>query len=175
MTVRHPDPKVIAAALREAATVIEQHGHQATRLAPELAARGYPVSTLGDGGSRGSSDHTSTERAALGPGNRWDAIDDRLAKALRTAWGAATLAQALVADVVAHAQDDDPVPAGTGGCQVCSTVCRPTAKRPNFRLRAGLCPTCYKGWLRADKPMMADWVRARRAELTAPNGLRSVS
>jgi hypothetical protein len=75
-----------------------------------------------------------------------------------------------MANVLHHATDIDPVPVGTGECQACGRFCRPTDKRPGFRLRSGLCPSCFNAWGNAGKPERSDWVRERRRRLTDDQG-----
>jgi hypothetical protein len=97
-------------------------------------------------------------------------IDERLAKHLRVIWASVTEASGLVSLVNSHAPDDDPVPAGTGHCRCCETFCRPDAKNPGNRLRAGLCPPCYESrrrWQRRNPDgAYMDFVRWRRRQLS---------
>lgn len=163
--------------LRASADEVSAHGARAIALARELAAVGYAASTLGDGGSRGTDDTSSTERAAGLGGpldakprpNRWRGVDARLARAYTTADRAAKDLKTLVADIVQHAEDLDPIPVGTGECQACGRFCRPDKDRPGNRLRSGLCPTDYRAYLRAGQPDRGYWIHQRRGDLTDEN------
>lgn len=175
---RHPTPKVTAAHLRTVADALEDHGTTALRRARELAARGWPAGTLGTG-SRSADPTTSVERA-LGlaasdsdedddevayrpPDDRWVDADRELARRWRAAFTAIARLHDYVADLVAHADDVDPIPAGTGECQACSTFCRPTKDHPDFRLKAGLCPRHYKAWRRSDL-VKSEWLVRHRKD-----------
>ncbi len=112
-------------------------------------AHGYPASTLGDGGSRSSDRTSSTERAATETTRLFPGLDQQWATltAQLTQLGVDTLH--ILAVVLSHAPDDDVLPGGTGHCTVptCDTFCNPR-KKPDNRLRAGLCPACHQAWLR---------------------------
>jgi hypothetical protein len=172
----HPKPDVLADHLNRVAETISEHGLAALELAPQLAARGYPTATIGNG-SRSSSDTTSTERAAgtdteRERDTRWDAIDQRLATYLRLIWKAGLDLETLITDIVAHASDIDILPAGTGSCVCCTTLVRPTAKHPDNRLRSGLCPTCHSAWQRfrsANRGDRGTFIAARKRQLEAAN------
>lgn len=173
---RHPTPPIIANHLRDVARTLDNNGRQATRLAELLAARGYPTSTIGDGGaSNGASilvidtdtgpdgervPVTTTEAAALHH-NRWADTDQRLAQLLRLIWTTGLQLEQLVADLIAHADDVDEIPAGTGSCTACDRFCNPR-KDPNDRLRGGLCDACRKHWERTDGLTYDQWLLARR-------------
>jgi hypothetical protein len=160
---RHPSLWALAHHLHDVARVIEEHGrHDGRRAnvatcrcltcrAALLAARGWPAG--GSGSGPRSSDATSTtERAAgalsdtrqLAPPVFAD-VDEHLAKLLRMLWLTGLQLQRTAANVLSHAPDDDPVPAGSGPCQRCPHVCRPDRKEGD-RLRSGYCPTCYERW-----------------------------
>ena len=148
--VRHPKPSIIARQLRHLADTLDDEGQRALDRAAVLAARGYPSSTSGSGVSTGRSDTSSTERAAGVPGNDkgltpplFAGLDEKLAKQLRVVWATALQLAGTIADINSHAPDDDVLPAGTGWCKACDVFVRPTAKKPGFRLRAGLCPSDY--------------------------------
>ncbi len=153
--IRHPAPSIIAKQLRHLADTLDDEGPRAITRAQVLASRGYPTSTGGMGVNGGRSDTTSTERAAGLPGNDrgltppdYADIDDTLAKLLRVLWDAALRTENTIGSINSHASDDDPVPAGTGWCQACDLLVRPTAKKPDFRLRSGFCPADYHAWRR---------------------------
>ncbi|MCI0635559.1 MAG: hypothetical protein L0206_16840 [Actinobacteria bacterium] len=112
------------------------------------AATGYPTRTLSDGAGRSSDSTSSTERAATETGLFAD-LDYRYAAALDTLDRALADAEGAVNRVMAHASDDDVVLAGTGPCVVttCDHLCNPR-KKPDDRLRGGLCPACHQAWLR---------------------------
>lgn len=163
---KHPDPSSIAEALEAAAKALRSNGMDAISMASILASRGYPSATLGDGGSRGSDTTSSTERHG-DPDNHptFANIDWYYAQLLHTAWTSATKIASRTVEIIAHATDIDPTPAGTGSCRACNRLCRPTAAKPGNRLKAGLCPTCYKAWerYRVDGPMLwSEWVAKRR-------------
>jgi hypothetical protein len=162
--VNHPPLTQLADHARAVAKTLDLHaGHDRTRtlngtcrcincLARRLGTDsiGWPTGTLGDGtGARTADPTSSTERAVLDP-DRWATIDRDLDHALRAWWHAGLTVLTLVDQITAHAPDDDPVPAGTGPCTIrtCDTTCRPTAKRPDNRLRSGLCPACRDAWAR---------------------------
>jgi hypothetical protein len=161
-----PTPKDLAARLRMAAAMLDAQGKHAVRLAPELAARGYPSSTLGDGGARGTTPGSSVERAALNadPTRRFVAVDVRLYAQFRTLWMLCNALESTVAAIVVHASDEDPLPAGSGACQCCDRMCRPDAK-PGDRLRAGYCPACYEAWRRLGQPDRVAFELDRRRHL----------
>lgn len=174
----HSTPRQIAAQLRAAARLLEQDGRLAIVAAGHLAARGWPTGTLGDGtGARSTTDLTSVESAVIGrlpdkdvpaelQAGHWDGVDYRLAALQRVAERAAVGLQALITDIVAHAQDLDPIPVGRGECAACSKICDP-ARNPNDRLRSGFCNTCRMRWDRAGRPPRVDWAHARRHEVMA--------
>lgn len=191
MTVSHPPYRRIAANLRDFANLLDvmpEHNRRESSVgncrcvgcrAEILAARGFPSGTLGSG-TRSTTVSSSTERAVglmanedtalLPPDPQFVGLDDNLAKHLRLIWHAVTTASGLVGTVNSHAPDDDPVPAGTGHCMCCETFCRPDDRRPDNRLRSGLCPACHQSWLywRARNPQgqRPDFVRWRRQNLS---------
>jgi hypothetical protein len=141
-------------------------------MAALLAARGWGTSTLGDDGSRSTEGTSTTERAALSDfRDPWQAVDVRLATLLAALTDTARDLDRLVAVILLHAEDLDPVPAGTGECQACGRFCRPDKTRPGNRLRSGLCPTDYQAWVRAGRPDRNTWVRTKRHDLTDENGV----
>ena len=170
----HPSTRSIARTLRDVARLLDADGPKAETAARTLAARGFPTGTLGDGtGSRSTSSSTSTERAAhvddpqLRPGD-YDGADQRLATLLRLAWQTCLTLQTTIPDLLAHAEDLDPVPVGTGFCECCGRFCRPSEDKPNERLRSGFCNACRMAWTRAlaEAPLTgvnrADWIHARQ-------------
>lgn len=167
----HPHPDVLADHLENVARHLRVGGTQALEAARLLAARGYPSSTLGTG-ARSSSDSTSTERAALDPGP-WAGIDDELAHAIRAAWKATLELDSYVARLLAHASDDDPIPAGRGHCQACEAFCKGDGE--NDRLRSGFCHACSMAWARwrGRRPYGArsDFTRQRRLSLGMPEAV----
>ncbi len=162
-TYVHPD--VLADHLETVARHLRTGGTQAIQAAHTLAARGYPSSTLGTG-PRSTSDTTSTERAALDP-DPWAGIDDTLAHLVRRAWKATLDLDSLVVRLLAHASDDDPIPAGRGHCQACETFC--IGDGQNDRLRDGFCHPCRSAWdrWRRGHPLglRPDFIRHRRRVL----------
>lgn len=150
MSRRHPHPTTVAAYLRRIADMLEEHGPTATERAAVLAARGWPTSVTGDG-RRSSNTSTSVERAVLNP-DPFAGIDEQLAQHIRTIWKTATDIESDIVRILTHATTDDPTPPGTGSCQRCGKFCRPTAQRPDNRIRSGWCPSCRRAWYRANKP-----------------------
>lgn len=173
---RHPTPKVLAGHLRDVADALEIHGRAALDLAPVLAARGWPSGTAGGGVSGGGASIrvlnedgdeelvpvTSTEAAAMHE-DRWADADRELAARLRALFTAAARAHQFVADLAAHADDADPLPAGTGECQACGRFVRPTKARPDDRLRSGLCDRDRQAWKRSGLDRQA-WLAQRRTD-----------
>jgi hypothetical protein len=175
----HPKPSTIADQLDQVARHTTGLAHQIRAVAPQaiaqaaiLAARGYPTSTLGNG-ARTTSQNTSTERAALDP-DTWAGVDDQLAALLRRAWLTSTQLDQVAAElsglmvrILAHAGDDDPIPAGRGHCLACETFC--IGDGGNDRLRDGFCHPCTTAWSRwrVRQPMGArsDYIRWRRQRL----------
>lgn len=155
--MRAPHPSVIANLLTQTAQQLRDQGEQARRMATVLAARGYPTATLGNG-SRSSDTTTSTERAALDP-NPWANVDDDLTRLERHLWHTALTYQTVATRILAHASDDDPIPAGTGSCARCTKFCRPDDTRPENRIKAGLCPRCYQTWVRQGRPDRSTFLR----------------
>lgn len=184
---RHPEPSAIADALEAAAKTLRSHGVNAIHMASQLAARGYSASTLGDGGSRPTDSTSVPERSAYRPGTtdkgkpippppgaRWWGADEHYARLLADSWRFALKAKATTDEILRHASDVDPLPAGTGACRACNRVCRPDAQRPDNRIKSGLCPTCYKAWQRYsadDGPMLwSEWVAKRREGYSERDG-----
>lgn len=168
----HPTPRVIATHLRSIAKLLDDHGALAIDLADVLAARGLPAA-VGGNGSRSADLTTSTERAAGADNdrdrdNRWDDIDIRLARLLRLTWKLGLDVEATIGDIVAHGDDMDILPAGTGYCVACDNFIRPDHKHPDQRIRSGFCPSCHRAWLRWRQhhhPDRAAFIRDRRVEL----------
>jgi len=145
-----PQLRALVLQLRVVADLLDKHGDRTVGFSRLLASRGWPAST-GGGGSRSSDTTSSTERAALGP-HPWAGIDERYLGQLAELWKLGVAVQATMSSVLAHASDEDPVPAGTGHCRRCERFCRPTGDRPQDRIRAGYCPACYRRWLRLGRP-----------------------
>lgn len=166
----HPDPATMAAVGEEAAKAIRSKTLLATDMASTLAAKGYSARTLGDGGSRGTDTTSSTERLASRPANRWDAADHAYAAALRDFWRAGLAVIAQTDELLRHASDIDPTPAGTGECRACARFVRPTKQRSSFRLRSGLCPSCFGAWSnyrgQGGSMLWSEWVSRRRESFT---------
>lgn len=166
----HPDPNTIASALEEAAKAIRSHMLKAVDMASVLAAKGYSARTLGDGGSRGTDTTSSTERIASRPSNRWDAVDYAYASLLRAVWMDALSTSAQTDELLRHASDVDPVPAGQGECRACVRFVKRNPNRSSDRIVSGLCQTCYRSWRRyvtAGGPMQwSEWVAQRREGFT---------
>ncbi len=139
-----PSPQNLARQLRQLAAVLEDHGPDAVRMAPVLAARGFPASTLGAPGGRGSTELTSTEAAADAPAPFAD-VDSDLNRWLVLAWKVAVHGQDLVTKITAHAGSDDDhegratSSAGAGHCLACE---RWVPGTHDDRLRAGFCNAC---------------------------------
>lgn len=174
---RHPKPKVMVGTLRDFATQLGREGEQAILRASVYATRGLKA-THSDGARANGNEETVTERAAglagddehshgvtlTPPDPRLIGVDHRLADALHRIWKGVLDAQSELALIQAHASDEDPLPAGTGPCRRCDTFCRPTAKRPNFRIMSGYCPTCHRAWHRAGRPDKTQFDRSYSTE-----------
>lgn len=175
---KHGDYREIGDLLCRLGQLLIDHGAHAESMVALLAARGWGTGTLGDGGPRSSDPTSTTERAGTadgGPLLRWKGKDFRyheLAQALERHGRAL---EALHIDVMAHGSDDDPIPGGTGECACCGRFCRPDGSkegRDEFRLKAGLCPSCYKAYDRAHRPWpRSDWIRDRKQALTDDQGV----
>lgn len=167
---RHQKPKVLAQYLRAVANRIEADGPHAIRVATILASRGFGSGTLGDGGSRSTDGTSSVERAAgvtsdTGARPKFADADRTLAASLRLIWQAGLSIESQLADLLSHGDDVDVLPPGTGNCECCEVFVRPTGERPDFRLRAGLCPACHKAYGRAGGPDRGAWIIQRRQDL----------
>lgn len=138
--------------LRALTKMLEVNGAQAERMAPLLAARGWPTSTLGDGGSRGTSELTSTERAA-DHRDRYADADEKLARFYLQTFILVSAGQQLIADLAAHATSDadheghDLTRTNTTGgwCQACNRWVLGTA---DDRIRSGFCSACNMAFAR---------------------------
>lgn len=170
----HPRPKQLARYLREVAKLLETDGKQAEDRATLYAARGWAAGTLGDGGARSTTQTTAVERAAgldgddgdADPPGRWIEKDRELHRTLRLLWKTALHLEEQVAELLAHGDDVDELPAGTGNCGCCARFCRPgVTGGENDRLRANLCPACRAAWDRAGKPEKGPWIIGRRLSL----------
>lgn len=188
MTVAHPAPRIIASQLRDLAAQLDQCAPHDRRQADVglcrcldcaaelLAARGWPPGTLGSG-SRSADTTSSTERAAGVNSDTTELVRDEyailhedLAKHLRLIWSSAGRLVHLIGTVRSQAPTDDPVPVGTGHCVACTRFCRPDARRPDNRLKAGLCPACWASWMRWRRThpagIRSDFITWRKAELS---------
>lgn len=171
----HPDPATIATALEAAAKALRSRAFKALDMASVLAAKGYSARTIGDGGSRGTDTTSSTERLASQP-DRWDAVDHAYAALLRGGWMTALRMQSVTDELVRHASDDDPTPIGQGECRACARFVKRIADRPSYRLRSGLCPSCFGAWCTyrakggpegtAGVQVWSEWVAQRREGFT---------
>lgn len=162
---RHPTLWSLAQHLREIAAVLDDNGNHSRSealvgrcrclecSARLLAARGWPEATTGDGsGSRGADTTSSTERAVVDPPlPMFTDIDNRLAKSLYLMWQVGLKVQTDARNILAHAEKDDALPAGSGECARCGRFCRPD-QRQGDRIRSGYCGACYRLWLRRGKP-----------------------
>lgn len=156
----HPTPAVLANHGRDVAKRISEHGAQTILRSSVLATRGLPSNTAG-GGGRSSDPTSSTERAAglsgddgeaTPPDSEWLGIDATLAQLHRDWWRIGVQLLSAYDRILATGSEDDPVPAGTGSCRRCDTFWRPSAEKPNDRIRSGYGPCCYFKWVRAGKP-----------------------
>lgn len=171
----HPDPASIASALEAAAKALRSRSFGAMHMASVLAARGYSAQTIGDGGAKGSDTTSRTERLAAQP-DRWDAVDHAYAALLRGGWLTALRMEALTDELVRHALDDDPTPIGQGECRACARFVKRIDHRPSYRLRSGLCPSCFGAWCTyrakggpdgtAGPMLWSEWTARRRESLT---------
>lgn len=170
---RRPTPGTLADLLETVARTLRTKGHDATQLATQLAARGWPTTTLRTGPAGGNSDldddgHrielTSVERAAANPGP-WAGIDERGDELYRAAWRIATDLDAWHTQVLAHGSDDDPLPAGSGTCAACGDFVRADGNKPTHNIRGGLCGACRTAKSRLGIIDRDDFIARRRADL----------
>jgi hypothetical protein len=170
----HPAPTIIASQLEALAKQLRANGDQAKLWALILSARGYPSATLGSG-ARSSDTTTSTERAVglsgddgplTPPDAAWNGVDGELDRYLALLTHTASHVASLLTRLLAHASDDDPIPAGTGPCalRTCEHFCVPR-KKPSDRLRRGLCPSHYNQWLLLGKPDLIGFGRMLAADV----------
>lgn len=181
---KHPDPGTIADTLEAAAKALRSSGLRAIDLAALLAARGYSASTLGDGGSRGTDATSSTERHGsryiggtddegkpipIPADSKWLNADRAYASNLRDAWRLGLSIKSTTDELLRHASDVDPTPAGTGECKGCARYCKPNGSKGD-RLRQGLCQSCYRAWRRyvdnEGEQLWSDWSSRRREGFT---------
>lgn len=159
-----PSPRVLADRLEVVVKTLRAHGNRAVQVAPIYATEGVPAARY-DRGPRSSDVATPTERAALNPHpNPYEGIDVRLEGCISTLWTVAGITEATIQALVAHAGDDDQLPAGSGTCECCGRVVRSDLKEGD-RLKAGYCEACYRAWDRAGRPDRFEWVRVRRLSL----------
>ena len=163
---RTPALSDIAERAERVAKLCRRNGPAILKMAELLAARGWPTSTLGDGGSRGVGDGlTSTERAADNPGP-WADADVQLAAATVTLDRALAAWAVAAGNILAHgdieATERHNRQPGSGPCMACT---RDVPGRENDRLRAGFCGACRKRWERAGRPDRAAFIRRTQADL----------
>lgn len=172
----HAGPRDLAKEARDFARLCETDLGKAIRLSSLYAARGWAGGTMGDGtGARGADITTSVERAAgvtqetlpaLLRLPRFAEADRMLAAYLAVIEQAMAKVTKLTTDLLAHADDVDVLPAGSGTCECCSRFCRPgVTGSEHDRLRAGLCPSCWQDWSRSGRPERGQWIIARRVRL----------
>lgn len=147
-----PTRVTVVAELRAFIKMLEANGAEAERMAPLLAARGWPTGTLGDGGPRGNAELTSTERAA-DHRDRYADADEKLAKLYVSTVALIGAGRQFIADLSSHAGSDadheghDLAHTGTNGawCLACERWVPGTA---DDRIRAGFCNACRMAWNR---------------------------
>lgn len=157
MTIRHPSPKQLAKHLSQAKKLLDDKGGLALDRAELLASRGYPSSTNGNG-SRSSDPTSSTERAvglsgddgdASPPDREWIGFDDRLRNRMQAVEQALLDLEGDIAKALAHDNDADPLPPGTGYCACgCEHYCSPKQNGDEDRLKNLLAPKCHRAFLR---------------------------
>lgn len=158
-----PSRAQLLAQLRSLTKILEAHGAAAEKMAPILAARGFPPAVMGDGAPRGESELTSTERAAAYPGP-WDGVDEKLVRWYVATFAVVTMGQQLLVDLASHAAPDDPdmqraAGPGAGWCLACE---RWVVGSHGDRLRAGFCDACRKAFTRLPAPRdRAKFIRDR--------------
>jgi hypothetical protein len=170
MTAGHnPEIRALVAQLHAVADLLDRSGERVAGYSRVLAARGWPGST-GVSDARGSTvtSGSSTERAALDP-HPWAGIDEQYVRQLRLLGQAVAALRSTMQSVLAQAPSDDRTPAGTGSCRRCDRFCRPTAERPQERIRSGYCPACYRRWLRLGKPERSSFERGRGVTTVSPS------
>lgn len=167
-----PHPAKLARQLRQLAQALDDHGERAVELASVLAARGFPASTLGAPGGRGTAELTSTEAAA----DRRDPfanVDRDLDRWLDLAFRVTAHGQDLITRITTHAgldtehQGRATGSAGAGHCLACE---RWVPGTHDDRLRAGFCNACrvsWQGWRNrnpfGDRQAFIRWRQARAA------------
>jgi hypothetical protein len=159
-----PTPQSLARNLRQLADRLDDEGDRALTRADIYAARGYGAATI-NGGIRGGDNTSSTERAALNP-HPFVGIDDRYTAQRQALWAGTVILHSILDQLLTHADDSDPIPAGTGECVRCGKMCRPTLKRPHDRRKAGFCPACHTAWVRAHKPDRSWFIHSYLTEAT---------
>lgn len=164
MNPTHPPTRVqLILQLKALTKALEDHGATAEAMAPLLAARGWSTSTIGDGTSRGTSELTSTERAAAHP-DRWVGVDEKLARFYLTTHILVAAGNQLIADLAGHAANDDDHLGRTTGthggwCMACE---RWVPGTHDDRLRSGFCNACRVAWARTPQPRdRAKFIRDR--------------
>lgn len=143
------------------ARILRDEGPTAQRLAPELAARGWPASTMG--ARRSNEPSSSVESDVLRVvefGDPWEGIDRRLVEELRALERAARAVQVTVRLVASHGSDEDRP--NRSVCAACSTVV-------GGYLRRGLCDRCRKQLERSGLDR-AVWIASVRTDRSTEPG-----
>jgi hypothetical protein len=152
MNNQPPTRPVLIAELKSFIKTLEAAGAQAERMAPLLAARGWPTGTLGDGGSRSTSTDTSTERAA-DHRDRWADADEKLARLYVQLVSLTGAGSQFITNLAASAgtdadhEGDGMAHTNTNGawCLACTRWVPGTAED---RIRSGFCNACRVAWNR---------------------------
>lgn len=157
--VRVASVEVQANRLARSADRMRRFGETARVMARVLSPRGYPTSTIGDGGSRSSDTTSSTERAALAPSPFANA-DVELANRMRRLWDAQDDVDDYVVFLLARADDIDDVP--VAACVACGTLVDRRKNPSDYnRIKRGLCPPCYASFNRSQMTR-SQWLAQRR-------------
>jgi hypothetical protein len=158
-------------------------------------ADGYPRRSSGMGDmTRGSSEDTSTERAALHDDQvgvdddkpddwrvRFDAVDELVARfvgLLSEAHGAMRDLDKARIHIDGHLQQNrGRIDSIQGECECCGKTITGLPKmgdQPEDRKKAGFCTNCYAAWVRAGRPVeRPDWIRQRKKYLKSKPARRS--
>lgn len=175
---RHSAPMEIAKRLRELARALEDEGLDAIDGVSVLADSAYPHATLGDGGSRGTEGTSGPERSVIGDPDRWAGADRKYARDLALIEKLSIDLKGRTHDILHHASLIDPTPVGTGECKGCATTVRPDDRKPGWRLRSGLCPTCYRAWNRYQSGggalIRSHWATQRRESMTERDSVGTI-
>lgn len=171
MTPPAPPPRELASTLRNVADILDRHGDRALELAPLLAARGWPASTMGNG-SRGDSGYTSVESAVVAPGKldtpditpnlNWNDVDVHVNQTAHQVWVLGLALRTMVIRIIDHAPTVEQNRKTGGDCFACDRV---VAGTHVDRLRAGYCNACRMAWERAGRPDRVQFQRQRRQQV----------